>query len=150
MDPRCALFPPLQAYWRPHRPLAADVESLSNHTPPHACRRVITHQQLSCVERYITRIDELGPRYADTRVVYVSRNDLASLEGLAQFPRMQVLSATDNLLPDESVLQGLAHSAPELRVAAFERNPLAALPNYRARVLQALPQLEVCACGGRD
>ncbi|WIA22151.1 hypothetical protein OEZ85_004487 [Tetradesmus obliquus] len=98
--------------------------------------------KVACVERYLTHIDELPEQYHSAEVIYLSRNSLRSLAGIQQFPFLRVLSASDNLLEDIEQLQVL-EACPNLQVASFERNPLACLPNYRNKLMQLLPRLQM-------
>lgn len=97
---------------------------------------------MACVEKFLTQIDELPEQYATAEVVYISKNSLQGLAGIEQFPNLRVLNASDNLLEDIEGLQVLA-ACPNLQVASFERNPLAYLPNYRNKVMQLLPRLQM-------
>jgi hypothetical protein len=82
-------------------------------------------------------------QYQAAETVYLSQNNLRSLQGIQQFPHLRVLSAADNMLKDMSALSALAAVGSSLKVASFERNPVTHLPNYRLKVLQLLPELEV-------
>lgn len=95
------------------------------------------------MERNLTVIDELPEQYHTAEVVYISRNNLRTLQGLEQFSQLRVLSASDNLFEDISQLQILQDACPGLQVVSFERNPLVHLPNYRNKVVQMLPKLQM-------
>ncbi|GFR53194.1 hypothetical protein Agub_g15943, partial [Astrephomene gubernaculifera] len=99
-------------------------------------------QRLSAVERFIERVDALPARFTDAQVVYLSKNSLTSVAGLAQFPGLRVLGLADNLLADPDQLEVLAGACPGLEALSLEGNPLAYVPHYRSRVLLALPALK--------
>lgn len=99
--------------------------------------------QVSCVEQCLTVIDELPRQCHSAEVVYLSKNNLQTLQGIEQFSQLRVLSASDNLLEDIAQLQILQDACCKLQVVSFERNPITCLPNYRNKVIQMLPKLQM-------
>jgi hypothetical protein len=73
-------------------------------------------------------------------VCYLSSNSLHSLDGVAQLKGLRVLSAASNLLARIDSIAPL-QACPRLEVLTLEGCPLMQLPNARARVIDALPQL---------
>ncbi|KAK9857169.1 hypothetical protein WJX84_001866 [Apatococcus fuscideae] len=59
------------------------------------CPNLFTEKKISAAEKQITTIDHLPGRYHQAQAVYLSRNSLASLDGLDQFYRLQALSILD-------------------------------------------------------
>eukprot|EP00879_Flechtneria_rotunda_P031942 GHRR01035063.1.p1 GENE.GHRR01035063.1~~GHRR01035063.1.p1 ORF type:complete len:287 (+),score=83.59 GHRR01035063.1:224-1084(+) len=112
---------------------------------PLACfsMRILAFLQVAAVERFISEIDQLPKQYQFAETVYLSRNSLRSLQGIQQFPQLQVLSCSGNLLADITELQPLAKGCQHVQIASFDSNPIASLPNYRAKVVQLLPKLQV-------
>ncbi|KIZ01316.1 hypothetical protein MNEG_6644 [Monoraphidium neglectum] len=96
--------------------------------------------KLSAVSCCVTHIDELPAQFRGCGVVYLSSNSLRSLEGADQFQGLRVLSAASNLIERADDVVALLN-CPQLEVLTLEGNPLAQLPNYRARVLALLPRL---------
>lgn len=90
----------------------------------------------------ISELDAVPEQYQEAETLYLSQNNLCSLQGIQQFTCLKVLSAADNLLQDMSALGALAALGSSLKIASFERNPVTHLPNYRLKVLQLLPGLE--------
>ncbi len=78
------------------------------------------------------------------QAVYLSRNSLASLEGLEQFSRLQALSVSDNILASWQDLAVLSQQplCRSLQAASFDGNPLSFLPNYRAQAKP--PEASLC------
>jgi hypothetical protein len=72
------------------------------------------------------------------QTLYVSKNNLRSLDGIEQFPSLRALSAADNCLADLDCLRALPAAGIALEAACFEGNPLASLPYYRAHVITML------------
>lgn len=71
---------------------------------------------------------------ARVQTLYLSKNMLASLEGVEQFRELKALSAADNALGDLATLGALREAGIQLEAANFEGNPIADLPNYCAHV----------------
>ena len=68
------------------------------------------------------------------QALYLSKNPLASLAGVAQFRELRCLGAADCALAALAAVDALAPLAGRLQAAAFEGCPLAALPHYREHV----------------
>jgi len=96
--------------------------------------------KLAAVDKGITHLDTLPPQYCAATTLYISRNNINSLDGVQQLPVLKVLSAGANLLADYSALEPL-RSCPYLEVVSMEGNPVCELPNYRAHVLAVAPRL---------
>lgn len=71
------------------------------------------------------------------QVLYLSRNRLTALEGVHQFINLRVFSAGDNELATFACIAPLK-SLRLLEAVSLESNPVADLPNYRARMISML------------
>lgn len=86
--------------------------------------------KLALVDKDLTALPLVPEEQRAAAVLYISRNSLASLEGVQQFGGLRVLSAAENLLASLAAVTPLRH-CQELEVLALEGNPLTAMPNYR-------------------
>jgi hypothetical protein len=75
------------------------------------------------------------------QALYLSKNPLTSLAGVAQFGALRCLGAGDCGLAGLDALAPLAPLAATLQAAAFEGCPLAALPHYRAHARLQHPRV---------
>ncbi|KAK9832989.1 hypothetical protein WJX74_003695 [Apatococcus lobatus] len=98
------------------------------------CPNLFTEKKISAAEKQITTIDHLPGRYHQAQAVYLSRNSLASLDGLDQFYRLQALSVSDNILETWQAL------------AALTQRPL--LPGLQILDGKAVSQAERTAAQG--
>eukprot|EP00941_MAST-03F_sp_MAST-3F-sp1_P000802 g802.t1 len=73
--------------------------------------------------------------------IYLSCNNISSLGGLEQFPKLTTLSIADNLISTFAELRVLKN-ASGLHTLNLEGNPVTRLPNYRQHVLHMLPGLK--------
>ncbi|ETW01789.1 hypothetical protein, variant [Aphanomyces invadans] len=101
--------------------------------------RVVEGTKLNLVAK---GIDSIGPVVAaiaqTTTCLYLSQNNIASLDGLTQFTRLKVLSLGGNLLSRFDEFDFLAPQLPSLRTLLLTGNPLCDAPNYRFRIISAL------------
>ena len=73
-------------------------------------------------------------------VLFLSNNDIASLNGIESFRNLQTLSLSNNLLRYLEELRVLSE-LKKLRKLSLLGNPVVEMPQYRARVLLLCPQL---------
>ncbi|KAK9844165.1 hypothetical protein WJX81_006672 [Elliptochloris bilobata] len=125
---------------RPQRPRRAVVRPLSAVLAQ--LPALFDERKVAAVERGVTVIDALPARFQDVMALYVSKNPLACLAGVAQFRSLRCLGAADCGLAALRDLDALAPLAGTLQAAAFEGCPLSGLPHYREHVLQRLPALQ--------
>lgn len=87
-----------------------------------------------------------GPRpptvCASVTALYLSQNNLRSLEGIEQFAAVRLLSVGGNLIASDKEVARLNELA-QLRNLNLMGNPLCDQPNYRLRVVAALKKLQV-------
>ena len=95
------------------------------------------------VEKGITTLDEVRTGFRAARKLFLSHNDLMSLDGIEQFPELRVLSVQSNRIASLSEVRVLTAACPHLEVASFEGNPLEGTPNYRKHLLGILPALKM-------
>ncbi|KAL4534649.1 hypothetical protein Ndes2526A_g05532 [Nannochloris sp. 'desiccata'] len=95
-------------------------------------------QKLNIVAKSITKIgNAIPPQYEDAKVLYLSRNNLRTLNNVQQFTNLRAFSAADNLLPSFSSVASL-QELTTLEAVSLEGNPLTDLPNYRHRMISML------------
>ena len=95
------------------------------------------------VEKGIATLDEVRAGFRVARKLFLSHNDLTSLNGIEQFPELRVLSVQSNRIASLSEVRVLTDGCPHLEVASFEGNPLESTPNYREQLLGILPALKM-------
>lgn len=95
------------------------------------------------VEKGIATLDEVRAGFRVARKLFLSHNDLTSLDGIEQFPELRVLSVQSNRVASLSEVRVLTAGCPHLEVASFEGNPLESTPNYREQLLRILPALKM-------
>ena len=101
-----------------------------------------TQGRVSVVGQSITRITLLPPAYRRVRVIYLSRNRLENLHGIAQFKHLETVSASDNFLSDYDAISDL-RKLSRLRNLSLEGNPITRRPHYRHHVIYLVPQLDI-------
>ncbi|KAJ0410950.1 hypothetical protein ATCC90586_004303 [Pythium insidiosum] len=99
--------------------------------------------KLHAVAKRLTHLGVVPPTLG-THVIslYLSQNELRTLEGIEQFRSLRLLSLGGNRLERFTELQRLA-TLPHLRQLNLSGNPLCELPNYRLRVIDVLERLTV-------
>ncbi|GLD91956.1 hypothetical protein PINS_up000489 [Pythium insidiosum] len=99
--------------------------------------------KLHAVAKNLTHLGVVPPTLgAHVASLYLSQNELRSLEGAEQFRALRLLSLGGNSLTRFSELKRLS-TLQHLRQLNLSGNPLCELPNYRLRVIDMLPQLSV-------
>jgi len=100
----------------------------------------VSSLKLSAVGKGVTAIDEHAPEnYLATQRLYVSRNQLTSLNGVEQFKDLRAVSAADNSLATLQSVAALATLQHLQSVNLEDGNPLADIPNYRSHLICLLP-----------
>ncbi|GMF21793.1 unnamed protein product [Phytophthora fragariaefolia] len=79
---------------------------------------------------------------APVTALYLSQNNLKSLEGIEQFMSVRLLSIGGNLIASDKEVARLVELA-QLRNLNLMGNPLCDQPNYRSRVVAMLTRLQV-------
>ncbi|KAG7401899.1 hypothetical protein PHYBOEH_009479 [Phytophthora boehmeriae] len=79
---------------------------------------------------------------ASVTALYLSQNDLRTLEGVEQFAAVRLLSVGGNLICAEKEVARLT-TLKQLRNLNLMGNPLCDQPSYRLRVIATLKQLQV-------
>ncbi|KAG9414879.1 hypothetical protein AC1031_008293 [Aphanomyces cochlioides] len=103
--------------------------------------RVVEGTKLNLVGKGIDQIGDVVASIAQTTTcLYLSQNNIASLEGLTQFTRLKVLSLGGNLLARFEDFDGL--DMPQLRTLLLSGNPICDAPNYRLRMIVLLPKVQ--------
>ncbi|CAK4695812.1 unnamed protein product [Aphanomyces euteiches] len=103
--------------------------------------RVVEGTKLNLVGKGIDQIGDVVASIAQTTTcLYLSQNNIASLEGLKQFTRLKVLSLGGNLLARFEDFDGL--DMPQLRTLLLSGNPICDAPNYRLRMIVLLPKVQ--------
>ena len=97
---------------------------------------------LELSSRQIGTIGRLGPRMWQLEKLYLSHNALRSLEGIEALPQLQVLSLAHNHLADWQELAKV-RSKNKLRFLGVHGNPLCLHPDFRRKLVQLFPGLEV-------
>ncbi len=101
--------------------------------------QVAAQKKLSLVEKCIASIDPLqNPLRSSLDTLYLSNNELRTLENLEQFTALTKLSLGFNNI---AALSELTHLPPTLESLTLEGNPVAAAVNYRAHLISLLPRL---------
>ncbi|RHY00035.1 hypothetical protein DYB36_001369, partial [Aphanomyces astaci] len=104
--------------------------------------RVVEGTKLNLVAKGIDIIGTVVHAIAQsTTCLYLSQNNIASLDGLAQFTRLKVLSLGGNLLARFDAFDKLAPHLASLRTLHLSGNPLCDAPNYRLRLIYVLPMV---------
>lgn len=100
--------------------------------------------KLNAVGKAIQCIGSVPPAVSvSITALFLSQNNLRTLDGIEQFTSsMRLLSIGGNLLTLFSEVERLA-KLPRLRNLNLMGNPICDHPNYRFRVLDTLPQLQV-------
>jgi len=62
------------------------------------CAGLFSHSLVSVVEKFISEIDQLPPRFKDVETLFLSNNSITTLSGIEQFPALRVLSIANNLV----------------------------------------------------
>lgn len=75
------------------------------------------------------------------QVLYVSRNQLQSLQGIHQFPELSILSAAYNPIKHLGALEKLRDATPLLKNASFLGCPVANIINYRSHAIVCNPKI---------
>ena len=109
-------------------------EALRDHTS------VFDGTKIKVVEKCIVEIDHVPNKFAGIETLFLSNNFLTSLEGVAQFLNLRVLSAANNSIAYFVDLDPLSY-LPNLAILNLEYNPVTQLPNYRYHVLRRAPSL---------
>ncbi|KAF0694424.1 Aste57867_14721 [Aphanomyces stellatus] len=107
--------------------------------------RVVEGTKLNLVGKGIDTISAVASTIAQgVTCLYLSQNNLTTLEGLSQFTRLKVLSLGGNLISRFDVFDPLAMHVPaSLRTLLLSGNPVCDAPNYRIRMLMLLPMVQV-------
>ncbi|RHZ28868.1 hypothetical protein DYB37_000509 [Aphanomyces astaci] len=106
--------------------------------------RVVEGTKLNLVAKGIDIIGTVVHAIAQsTTCLYLSQNNIASLDGLAQFTRLKVLSLGGNLLARFDAFDKLAPHLASLRTLHLSGNPLCDAPNYRLRLIYVLPMVHI-------
>ncbi|CEG35934.1 Leucine-rich repeat [Plasmopara halstedii] len=79
---------------------------------------------------------------ASITALYLSQNNLRSLEGIDQFAAVRLLSIGGNLISSDMEVERLTELA-QLRNLNLMGNPVCDLPNYRLRAIAILTKLQV-------
>ena len=103
--------------------------------------QLFASNRIAVVEKYVTALDALPPRYQAAETVFLSKNSLRSLRGVEQFGALRTFSASDNRLGDLDEIDHLL-ACPSLKVLSLERNPFTSLPYFRYHVIHRLKRLE--------
>ncbi|RQM29553.1 hypothetical protein B5M09_000545 [Aphanomyces astaci] len=106
--------------------------------------RVVEGTKLNLVAKGIDIIGTVVHAIAQsTTCLYLSQNNIASLDGLAQFTHLKVLSLGGNLLARFDAFDKLAPHLASLRTLHLSGNPLCDAPNYRFRLIYVLPMVHI-------
>lgn len=94
--------------------------------------------KLAMVEMGLTTLDPVPKEQQQANLLYISRNNLTTLDGIQQFAQLRVVSAGDNLMGSTAALAPFRH-CPWIEVVTLEGNPLCSMPNYRVGVFCSVP-----------
>ncbi|KAL0242522.1 hypothetical protein GEMRC1_005085 [Eukaryota sp. GEM-RC1] len=98
-------------------------------------------QRLSLVDRDVTDIDLLPPKFSSVSTLFMSSNQISNLANITQFKSLRVLSLANNNITEISSLEPLKSLRATLKVLNLEFNPVCKTINYRAKVIQMIPSL---------
>ncbi|KAG3253354.1 hypothetical protein PI124_g2045 [Phytophthora idaei] len=105
--------------------------------------RLCDGARLNAVGKGIHALGRVPPTVsASITVLYLSQNNLLSLEGIDQFSAVRLLSVGGNLISSDKEVARLNELA-QLRNLNLMGNPLCDQPNYRLRVIALLTKLQV-------
>jgi hypothetical protein len=100
-------------------------------------RRSLPSIILFCFPARLSQISLKPTFYLHLQVLYLSRNNLKTLDNIQQFTNLRAFSVADNLLPSFSSVAPL-QELTALEAVSLEGNPLTDLPNYRHRMILML------------
>ncbi|EGZ27988.1 hypothetical protein PHYSODRAFT_308966 [Phytophthora sojae] len=105
--------------------------------------RLCDGARLNAVGKGVHLLGRVPPTVcASVTALYLSQNNLRSLEGIEQFAAVRLLSVGGNLIASDKEVARLNELA-QLRNLNLMGNPLCDQPNYRLRVVAALKKLQV-------
>ncbi|KAK1948387.1 Serine/threonine-protein kinase 11-interacting protein [Phytophthora citrophthora] len=105
--------------------------------------RLCDGARLNAVGKGIHVLGRVPPTVSESvTALYLSQNNLRSLEGIDQFKLVRLLSVGGNLLASDKELTRLEELA-HLRNLNLMGNPLCDQPNYRLRVIAMMKALQV-------
>ncbi|RLN27425.1 hypothetical protein BBJ28_00009864 [Nothophytophthora sp. Chile5] len=105
--------------------------------------RLCDGSRLNAVGKGILSVGRVPPSVSvHITALYLSQNNLHSLEGIDQFAGVRLLSVGGNLLACSAEIARLA-GLPQLRNLNLMGNPICDQPNYRLRIIDALKQIQV-------
>ncbi|KAG7389365.1 hypothetical protein PHYPSEUDO_010493 [Phytophthora pseudosyringae] len=105
--------------------------------------RLCDGTRLNAVGKGIHALGRVPPTVsASVSALYLSQNNLRSLDGIEQFAAVRLLSVGGNLLSCDKEVASLNELA-QLRNLNLMGNPLCDQPNYRLRVVAMLAKLQV-------
>ncbi|POM68031.1 Hypothetical protein PHPALM_15859 [Phytophthora palmivora] len=105
--------------------------------------RLCDGTRLNAVGKGIHVLGRVPPTVcASVTALYLSQNNLRSLEGIEQFSMVRLLSVGGNLIPSDKEVARL-NELKQLRNLNLMGNPLCDQPNYRLRVIATLNNLQV-------
>lgn len=96
--------------------------------------------KISVVQKFINEIDSLPKRFTKIETLYLSNNNIKTLEGLQQFSNLKNLSLANNEIDDAGSLN-ILEQLPSIEVLTLCGNPVCKLPNYRPLIISMLPCL---------
>ncbi|KAG6973316.1 hypothetical protein JG688_00003603 [Phytophthora aleatoria] len=105
--------------------------------------RLCDGARLNAVGKGIHALGRVPPTVsASITALYLSQNNLLSLEGIDQFSAVRLLSVGGNLISSDKEVARLNELA-QLRNLNLMGNPLCDQPNYRLRIIALLTKLQV-------
>ncbi|KAG2463202.1 PGTA transferase, partial [Polypterus senegalus] len=93
------------------------------------------------LSKFIIENSILKMEYAESRVLEASDNEIESLEGLVQLPRLQEISLQNNRISKIGDLRPLA-SCPSLILLNLKGNPITEVPDFESELSELLPSLK--------
>lgn len=96
--------------------------------------------KISVVQKFVNEIDLLPKKFHKIETLYLSSNNIRTLEGLQQFSSLKNLSLANNEIDDAGSLN-ILELLPSIEVLTLSGNPICRLPNYRPLVISLLPCL---------
>ncbi|KAG1703209.1 hypothetical protein DVH05_008120 [Phytophthora capsici] len=105
--------------------------------------RLCDGARLNAVGKGIHVLGQVPPTASESvTALYLSQNNLRSLDGIEQFKLVRLLSVGGNLLASDKELMRLSELT-HLRNLNLMGNPLCNQPNYRLRVISMMDKLQV-------
>ena len=96
-----------------------------------------------CLFRFQLRnLDDISSNFR-VKEVYCQNNQLSSIEGIRRYKFLQVLLIGDNQLRDLDVFLEFLSKFAFLEQLDLFGNPLAEEPDYRLKIIKAMPQIKV-------